>query len=307
MNKLLGLFLLALAFFAPDLAHAANRFAVCTTTCTWDNTDTSMWSTTSGGATGASAPVAGDAVILDAATCVGGTTCTITTFAGTITVDSITMSACTASTSGCILDASANDTNFVLQFSGNAYVNTGSGTRTLNMGDGTWTLSGNGAVWNIVASATLNANASTIAFTGTGSARRVFTSGNKTYNTLSVAGASSGVFVSNGSPTIGTLTVGAPNWFLVGSGSTLTVTTITDVTGSSSNQVLFSSTEPGSGVVTFSSANNWTCSWCGFAYTTFTGGGTFSATNSFSFTNNTGITITPPSVGGGGGGRIIGG
>ena len=40
---------------------------------------------------------------------------------------------------------------------------------------------------------------------------------------------------------------------------------------------------------------------------TFSGGGTFAATNSYDFKGNTGITITAPTVGGGGGGRIIGG
>src|SRR6185312_14968270 len=115
MNRLFGLLLLALAFLASAApAEAANRFAVCSTTCTWDNTSTAMWSTTSGGATGASAPTASDAVIIDAATCVGGTTCTITTFAGTISVQNITWGACTASTTGCIVKADTNNTNFTI-------------------------------------------------------------------------------------------------------------------------------------------------------------------------------------------------
>ena len=310
MKKLFGLALLALAFLAPDLAQAAARFAVCSTTCTWDNTSTAMWSTTSGGATGASAPTSADSVTLDANTCVGGTTCTITTFSGTISVIGISMGACTASTSGCILDASVNNTNFTISGAGSAALNNnGAGTRTLNMGSGTWTLSSSGATWNVNSSATLNAGTSTIAFTGSGGAgtNRTFTGGGKTYSTVTVASATGGVFsVGDGSNTIGTLTISAPNKVIFPQGLTNTITTFTNVTGTSSQQVAFTSGNQPFGTTTISSANNWTCTWCVINLFAFTGGGTFTATNSFDAGGgNTGITITPPSAGGGG--RIIGG
>jgi hypothetical protein len=305
MKKLFGLFLLGLTALAPDLAQAAARFAVCTTTCTWDNTSTAMWSTTSGGATGASAPVAADDVTLDANTCVGGTTCTITTFAGTISITSLTMSNCTASTAGCILDASANNTNFTISGS-SCYANGGSGTRTLNMGNGTWTCSSNTAFWSIVASSSFNANSSTLAFTGTGgTSSRRFTGGAKTYNVVSVASGSS-AFIPSGA-TITTFTVSPGNRINLAAGASLTITTLTNIAGSSSAQTLFNNENPTNGASTISSANNWTCDWCGFSGMTFSGGGTFAGTNSFSFNQNTGITITAPSGGGGGGGRIIGG
>jgi len=305
MNKLFGLFLLALAFLTPDLVQAANRFAVCTTTCTWDNSSTAMWSTTTGGATGASAPSSVDDVILDAATCVGGTTCTITTFAGTISVNSLTQSACTASTAGCILDGSANNTNFTI--SGNAgYVNNGSGTRTLNMGSGTWALSSNTTQWSVVASMTLNAGTSTLAFTGASATGRTVDGGGKTYSTITVSAIGTGIgqFQINNSNTIGTLTITAPNRISIQNGTTQTITTLTNVSGTSSNPVLVTGNSS-FGVGTISSANNWTCNWCAITMMTFSGGGTFSATNSFDLKGNTGITITAPS--GGGGGRIIGG
>lgn len=307
MKKLLAAFLLWSAFLLPIPADAAARFAVCTTTCTWDNSSTAMWSATSGGATGASAPVAGDDVTLDAATCVGGTTCTITTFAGTISINSLVMSACTATTAGCILDASANNTNFTIAASGNAYINTGSGTRTLNMGSGTWTLSGNIAVWNIASSATLNAGTSTLTFTGTGgTGRKTFNGGTKTYSTVSFVSSTSATEITNAA-TIGTLTIAAGNVILLPGSLTLTVTTFTNISGSSSAQTLFISNSISNGIATTSSANNWSCSWCGFGYTTWSGGGTFTATNSADYKANTGISITAPSVGGGGVPRFIGG
>lgn len=306
MNKLFGLFFLALACWAPDIAQAASRFLTCATTCTITAADTSIWGTTTGG-TGASVPGSSDDVILDAATCVGGTTCTATFGAGyNPTWISLTMSLCTASTAGCILDASVNNNNIVLTGS-TAYTNSGSGTRTLNMGNGTWTLSGNGAIWNIAASATLNAGSSTLAFTGSGgtSGRRDLLGGGKTYSTVTISGSTGAAFRIQSQNTFGTLTIAGPNRFFLGGGGTQTVTTMTNVAASSSNPVLFTTDTPATGVATISSANNWTCDWCGFTFMTFSGGGTFSATNSLNFGANTGITISPPS--GGGGGRIIGG
>src|SRR5262245_672467 len=128
MRKLL--LALGLALLAGQ-ALAANRFAVCTTTCTWDGASTAMWSTTSGGGTGASVPGSGDAVILDAATCVGGTTCTITVNTNP-TIQSLTMGACTASTTGCILDFSVNNNSPTLSVVPSLSV-TGTGTRNLKM------------------------------------------------------------------------------------------------------------------------------------------------------------------------------
>jgi hypothetical protein len=299
MKKLFGLALLALVFFAPDVAQAATRFAVCSTTCTWDNTSTAMWCATDTGCTGASAPVAGDDVTLNANTCVGGTTCTITTFAGTISIASLTMSACTASTSGCILEASTNNTNFTLTGS---YTNTGSGTRTLNMGTGTWTFSGNASLWNIVASATLSAASSTIAFTSATPATRQLVGAGKTYGTITVSGGASSFFIPSGNNTIGTFTVSAPNKIQPAASSTQTITTFTNVTGTSSTPVLFG----GANSFTISSANNWTCEWCGFVSGTYSGGGTFTGNSSLNFGGNSGITINPPS-GGAASPRTIGG
>lgn len=301
MNKLFGLFLLALAF-VPGVAEAANRFAVCATTCTWDNTSTAMWSTTSGGATGASAPGSFDDVILDAATCVGGTTCTITTFAGTITIQTMNMGACTASTSGCILEASTNNTNFSTN-GGGGWNNNGAGTRTHNMGNGTYTFTAN-SNWNVNSSATINAGSSTLLFSNASGGS--FGGGGKTYATVSfgaISGSTLGAHSVSGSNTIATLTIAAPNRINFANGITQTVTTMTNVTGSQTQGVYIGgNTTFGSSAI--SSANNWTCTWCAITAMAFSGGGTFTATNSVNLGINSGITITG---GGSGGGRIIGG
>jgi hypothetical protein len=305
LKSLFGLFLLALAFLAPQGAEAANRFLTCTVTCTITAIDTTIWGSTSGG-TGASVPGTGDSVILDAATCVGGVTCTATFGSGyNPTWISLDMSACTASTSGCILDANTNGNTITLTNSGNAYINTGSGTRTLS--GGTWVLSGNAASWNIASTGTVT-NAPSINYSGSGgTTRRVFISaGTKTYGTLTIASSTSAFNFAQGAATIGTLTIAPNNRIYAQSGTTIIVTTLTNLTGSSSAQTIFTADNPQFAGPIFSSANNWTCTWCGFSGMNFTGGGTFSATSSADYGANSGITITAPS-GGSCPGRIIGG
>lgn len=303
MKKLFGLALLALACWASDVAQAANRFLTCNTTCTITAADTSIWGTTSGG-TGASVPTTTDDVILDANTCVGGTTCTATFGSGyNPTWLSFTMTACTASTSGCIVDANTNGNTITLT-GANPMANAGSGTRTIS--GGTWVLSSNTANWSTSATATIS-NAPNVSFTSTGgtTARR-FTGGGKTWGTISLTGNANTQTQFNDSSTFSALTISAPNRLYLPTSVTLTVTTLTNVAGSSTNQVFFMTSNGLNGISTISSANNWICDWCGFYGMTMSGGGTFSATNSFNGGNNTGVTITAPS-GGGGGGRIIGG
>lgn len=301
---LLGV-LLALAFLAPVSAEAAARFGVCSTTCTWDNTSTAMWSTTSGGATGASAPTSADDVTFDANTCVGGTTCTITTFAGTIAVGTVTMGACTASTAGCVLDASANGTNFTIS-GGNGFNASGTGTRTINMGAGTWSITAAQGIWTLttVTNLTFNANSSTIAFTSASVTQTRFLGGGRTYNIVTFVGGASSSISITGANTFSTVTIGAPSRISFPNSVTNTITNFTNISAASGTAaVLVESDNPLFGVATISSANNWTCDFCGFQAMTFSGGGTFAGTNSFNFGRNTGITITAPS----GGGRIIGG
>ena len=295
MKKLLGVFLLWIAFLASDFAHAASRFLTCLTACTITAADTSIWGTSSGG-TGASVPGSGDDVILDAGTCVGGGTCTATMGAAyNPTWLTFTQSACTATTTGCIFDANPN-TNTITLTAANGYANTGSGTRTTS--GGTWVLSNNGAIWNIATSATIT-NSPSVNFSGTGgtASRRFLGAGTKVYGTITVAAGSAAWNMTGTGNTITTLTIGAGQRIMFPAGATTTVTTFTNVSGSSSTPTVFLTESPTNGVATISSANNWTCDWCGFGGMTFSGGGTFSATNAANYGNNTNIIINAPSGG----------
>lgn len=301
MKKYLFLIALWFIFLVPISANAAAKFLVlCTTTCTWDNTNDAIWSTSSGGTNNTTHPVAGDDVTLDASSCVGGVTCTITTGAVTISIVSLTMSLCTASTTGCILDASANNTNFTLSSSTNAFVSNGSGTRTLNMGNGTWTLSGVSAIWNAAGSTnfTLNANSSTIAFTGTANGQRELRAGTaKTYNNITVNSSVDRFFQLSGATAIGinTLTITGPNRVQFQQGITTTITTLSNISGNATNQCLLTNNNPSNGQATISSGNNFTADYCAISGLAFTGAGTFAATNSMNVGQATGIAITLPS------------
>lgn len=305
MNKLFGPFLLALAFLAPVPANAVACFWVGGTG-TWDNSAITHWAPTTGGAatgcqTSNAAPTTGDVVTFDGSS--GGGTVTASATISGLSLDSLVAGAFTGT-----IDFSANNPN--LTFTGSGGVNlSGAGTKTVSMGSGTFTLSSNAAFWfcGTCANLTLNAGTSTVAFTGTGgtSARR-FNPGSKTYATVSVASGSA-AFEIQGSFTVATFTPAPGNTINIGPNATVTATTITNVAGSSSAQILFVNQDPISGAATLTITNNWTCDWCGFGSTTFSGAGSKTATNSFDFKGNSGITITAPSVGGGGGGRIIGG
>lgn len=311
MKNFLKAIALLAALIISTQVEAANRFAVCTVTCTWDNSSTVMWSTTTGGATGASAPGSGDSVVLDGATCVGGVTCTITVNAN-LNILSLTTGACTASTSGCVLDFSANNNNI-------SVVNvslTGAGTRTLNMGSGTWTVTGNGgtAIWDCTTcgALTLNAGTSTLVFTpsGTASGSRNFTGGGKTYSTVTISGpsafANDSPFVISNNNTFATLNIASPNWVRLPGAGTQIVTNAINWAGTAFNSAIM--IDGGSGVQsTISSANNGGIVWGVLTGVIFSGGGSFAATNSIDMKGNSGITITGPSGGGGGGGHIIGG
>lgn len=309
MYKLLNFIFLGLFLVFVTPADAANRFAICATTCTWDNTNTGMWSTTSGGATGASVPGSGDIAIFDAATCTGGTTCTTTvaaTINGTNTIQGLTMGACTASTTGCIIDFSVNNPSFTI---GTTADLSGTGVRTLRMGSGTWSLSSASAIWTAATSTnmTLTAGTSTINFIATSNvALRQFLGGGLTYSSVTFSSPSTFLGQSqitfSGSNTYSQLNFNAPNTVSFG-GTTQTITRGFTWTGSSTAPLIFlGSTNANTG--TISSASNGTITGAVPVGLTFSGGGTFTCTGCFNPQNTTGITITTPSSGGG---RIIGG
>lgn len=266
----------------------------------WDATNTNNWVSSSGGTNyGQTIPGSGDAATLDAAS--GGGTVTVN---ATITIQSLTCGAFTGT-----LDFSANNNNVTLS-TNSGFNGSGSGTRTINLGNGTWTLTGTGTMWNLstTTNLTFNANSSTIVFTATSASPRNMLTGGKTYSTITIsANTSLGQFSFTTAPTIGTFNVSAPNAISFPSSATTTITNALTLNGMSLTSLveLYSDTLGTTGTV--SSANNGTFTWTTFRDLTFSGGGTFSATNSIDLGRNSGITITAPSAGGSGGGSVYGG
>jgi hypothetical protein len=295
MNKLFGLFLLALAFLAPASANAAcagNQCFWIGGTGTVDGTlDNGHWSLTTGGASCACVPATTDNVNFDASS--AGGTVTINMAGANWTVASLTASGFTGT-----LQFATNSNG--LTTPGSVIANSGSATFT--MGSGTFTLSGASSFWNVSgASVTVTAGTSTVAFTattGTGF-RRLSVGTGKTLNNVTFAANPNNLTSFTSSGTITTLTIAAPQILNFPGGSTVTVTNFTDITGTSSTPVLFSPGDITAGKAIISSANNWTCTWCGFTNMQFQGGGTFTGNSSLNFGNNSGITINVPSAGGG--------
>jgi hypothetical protein len=274
----------------------ANRFWVGGTG-TWDASDTTHWAASSNGAGGASVPGSGDSATFDASS--GGGTVTVNT---TVTVQSITCGAFTGT-----LDFSANDNNVNLSVS---FSGSGSGTRTINMGDGTWTLTTSSSTpWTMTTTTglTFNANNSTIIINGTSSTPQTIAGGGLTYNDMTLASSSGAGFSFTGANTFADFIASCPVVLITGVTHTFGTLTMNGASGTSPAGFLSSS---GAASTTISVASGSVAfTWAGFRGCTFTGGATFSATNSFNLGANSGITITGPSAGGGGGGgqRVIGG
>jgi hypothetical protein len=193
----------------------------------------------------------------------------------------------------------------------------GSGTRTINLGASTWTCGQAGTVacsWGVTGATNLtwNPNTSTVVLSGsTTAAYQIFNPGpnGTTYNILTfgpdVAG-NRGTNTNSGSITIGTLNIASPNTIPVNN-TTWTVTTLNwtgGTPGFSSWSTLYSATQ--GSVLTIALTNPSTCSYCIFGQVTVTGS-TITGTNAIDLGRLTGFSLTPPSGGGSGGGRIIGG
>jgi hypothetical protein len=278
----------------------ASRFWVGGTG-TWDNADTTHWAATTGAAGGQSVPAAGDTVTFDGSSG-GGTVTVAATINGSNTISSLTMGAFTGT-----LDFAANDPNITMtSFSG-----TGTGTRTLSMGDGTWTITSTaGTAWDLttVTNLTFNANGSSLVFTGTPGSGLTFATGGRTYNNVSATsiGNQHVSFTISGGATFSSLALN-PRYFIFSAGTTTTITNAFTWTGtSSSSAFLLSSGSTNGTAATISVASGTsTIAYAGIINITFSGGGTFTATNSFDLKGNTGITINGPA--GASSARVIGG
>lgn len=298
MNKFFGIVLLTLAFLAPQRADAASRFWVGGSG-TWDSTTTTHWAATTGGASGASAPVAGDAITFDANS--GTPTVTVDSSIAGIAFLSLTIGSAT-------VDFSANNPNMTftsfVEFGGTS-------TRNINTGSGTWTLSGtsnNPAPFNCT---------NTTGLTSTFTNSTWVYSGNSIFRVFNGAsGLSVGPLVINnnstkgyinftGATTFASITAGSGNTLLFPQGATTTISGALNITGTSSAPSGVQSNAPQTAVTTVSVGSASSVDWAAFLAVTKSGAGSITATNSFDLGRNTSITISGPS-GGGGGGRCIG-
>lgn len=292
--------------FRIDFAEAANRFLTCATTCTITAIDTTIWGAASGGV-GATVPGSGDAVILDAGTCVGGVTCTATMGAGyNPTWQSITMGTCTASTAGCILDLSVNNNNVTLTpgvFSPGASGSTG--TRTLKCGSGTFTITASNAILWDVSSATnltLQCSSATIIFNAGNISTQTFSSaGAQTYGTFQVTGRTNGSVVSIlGGSTFSAITMNGQGNIIFPAATT--VGTL-NIQGTSTSSPVYFAAASASATATITVTSSGTISNAGLARIVIATTAV-NATSSFDFGGNSiGGIISPPT---GGGGRCIG-
>lgn len=311
MNKLFGLFFLAVAFLVPNAAFSANCFWVGGT-ASWDGTNTGgggsggiKWasgtggsSPCAGGGTGGS-PSTGDTATFDANS--GGGTVTVNT---TVAIQSITAGAFTGT-----LDFNTNNNNVTVSATGQAVNFSGTGTRTINIGSGTWTLSGGGN-WELPTTTNLTGTFSNAAIVMNGAiASRSFSGGGQTYGSLTIGSNSSqGSTGFTGANTFASITCASGNLLMFPQGTTTTISGALTLTGTSSAPAGLISNALTTNITTISVGSASSIDWAGIGGVTRTGAGTLTATNSLNMGRNTSFTsITPPSGGGGGGGRIIGG
>lgn len=289
-------------------AGAVSRFLTCSTSCTITAIDTTIWGSASGG-TGASVPVAGDDVILDTATCVGATTCTATMGPGySPTWLTLTMGACTASTTGCVLDFSVSNNSITITSSLSF---TGTGTRALKCGSGTFTFtgtSGNVVDNNVLTNGTLTCGSAPLVFTATTVNSRNFRGGGSSYGALTVnANSSRGQFTLLGANTFASLSAAAGTTFLLPTGTTTTITAAPTLTGTASLPISFINQATGGASVLAFTSGTFSIDYGSFWFVTVSGGTARNATNSFDMGDNSGFSSFTGPTAGGGGGRIIGG
>lgn len=265
-------------------------------TGTWDSSSTTHWSATSGGAGGAAVPTSADSVTFDGNS--GGGTVTLN-FGGTITIQSLTMGTFTGT-----FDNSVNNNNITVSGS-SGFGLSGSAVRTYKLGTATYTLTSGSASWSFGTSsnATFTAGSSTITFSG-GSSTKSFAGGDKTYGTVNFGAVSgNGMYSVNGSNTFAHLNITAPNLFEFQISQTQTISNSVAWAGSSGSEIALL-TNSNNSATTMAFAAGSTMQWCAFRGQTCSGSPV--ATNSFDLGNNSGISITAPSAGGGGFVGVIG-
>ncbi len=300
------------------ILHNASRFWVLGTG-TWDSSTTTHWAASSGaGSGGQSVPGSADTATFDGSS--GGGTVTLN-FGGTITIQTLTLGAFTGT-----WDNSANNNNITLS-STTGWSNNSTGTRTITLGSATYTLTSTSAAFTLWATnttgLTLSAASAVVDFSGAvafGSAQTFSGGSSQTYGTVKVSGArhdsgllintvgtistltnTAAAFISLAAAfTITTLTQSAQLTLIVPQNATTTITNAPTLTGTlgAPLSILNSAMASNSTTATIScTSGTFGGTYVVIAGITFSGGATFSFTNSFDLGKNTGVTITAPSAG----------
>lgn len=183
----------------------------------WDASTTTHWAATTGGAGGASVPIAGDTVTFDANS---GTSATVTITAatpslGSITINKFDLTLTHSAGSNIAAAGTMTLTTGTLNTNGQAcswgfLSSSNTNTRSITLGASTLTLTGSGGnpiTLSTTTGLTWSAASSTINFTGAGSSTLLF--GAKTFGTMSVT-VGSGSTVGFSQCTCATLTFTGP-------------------------------------------------------------------------------------------------
>ena len=253
-------------------------------TGTWDASDTSHWSASSGGASGASVPTTSDTVTFDGSS--GGGTVTVN---GNFTNNGLAMGAFTGT-----LDFSANNNNMTCSGSFNI---SGSGTRTLNMGSGTFTLSGaNSTVWDAttITGLTFNCGTSTILLQTTATATRTLALNTLTYNTITFNNTGGAGFQISftGNSTIANLNLGNCRNVNMPAGPVTITGQLTNANVSGSPGLFGGSNAANDIELSLANAN--TVDWLALWNIVVTGAGSLTANSSFNLGGLTNVTVNQP-------------
>lgn len=256
----------------------ASRFAVnINGSVTWSSSDTSIWAASSGGASGASVPVAGDTVTLDSAS---GT--------GTLTLNyNPTIAAFSMATFGGTFDLGGFSPTM------STFSMSGAGTKTFIGGTGTLTLTGTGTVFDSGgAGVTCSMANLTLAITDVSSTSKALSTGNaggsNIFGTITLTPGGSGTFTFNSNPrTITTLNITGPKNVVFTSSTTTTVTNW-NVNGASGIPVVITATTPGTAATISIASGTVNSRFLSLRDSAATGGATFNVLDSVNVSGNTG-------------------
>lgn len=263
---------------------------------TWDNSTTTHWSATTGGAGGVSVPGTADSVTFDGASG-GGVVTVAAAINGSNTVVSLTAGLFTGT-----LDFSVNNPTI----SAATFSWTGGATRSFLFGTSVFnpTSAGGSTPWDLTTITGLTfTGAPSINLAALASGARTFSGGGQSYGSLTVSdsGSTGDSVTIGGNNTFGTFTVTGPVNMVFNSGTTQTVTGAFSANGTAFNSGILLTGSGTSTTAALSIGAGSIINWAAIKNMVFSGTA-ITATNSFDLKGTSGITITGP----GGGKSIVG-